>query len=368
MIRRVPYRVGRLVGFACALVLILLHGAVARAAGKRIVFVVPAGTEADAGLKDALTAQLSGSESELVFEHFTPDATTLARQAGEAKALSQKYGPLGVFWLDAPPAAEWLLYLSVPPGDRVLVRRIAVEAGGIVAATEAVAVITSDSANALATGRAIGMEAVQLPPEPTGPPPPPEIDPFAPPKPPPPPPPKPPEPPRTLVSIGYVGDHPAQEIDWQSGARLGVAHRFPRGITLGGGYSLLRASNVRRPDVTFQVSRVPLDVSAGWLMDRRGFRLGFELRAVMELLTRDVVSTATSLQARPSSTRPLFLLSPRVRLEQDLGRSWGLFIDGGVGVALNSFSFVYRADTADAALLRPTRVRPVLEVGALLFL
>jgi len=364
----VPFRIGRVAVLAFALILALFSRfAVAAEPARVVVFVVPSGVDLDAALRDALTAQLSGGGTEMVFEHFSEEATTLRRQVNEARALSVKYSSVGVFWLEAPMDKDWLLYLAEPTGDRVLVRRVTVEAGGTVAATEAVAVITSESTEALARGQKLGMTPVTLPPEtlvaakePS---------PFTPP---PAPRPVPPPPPRDVphgvsVALAYYGDSTAHEVPWQSGAHVDVTYRARMGLYAGLGFTFFREIDIEDPSLAFQVSRTPFDAMLGIALSRRGFRVGGEVRSIVEMLTRRNVSSSESFATSPGSTRALIYVGPRLRLEQDLTRSFALYAAGGIDVALNPFSFVSRVDGQDRVLLQLSEIRPAIEVGALLW-
>ena len=73
-----------------------------------VLFVAPPLGEVPDTLRDALSAQFSGGESVLEFEHFTADASTLRRQVQEARKLAASHHAVGVFWL----ARHWGLARS----------------------------------------------------------------------------------------------------------------------------------------------------------------------------------------------------------------------------------------------------------------
>jgi hypothetical protein len=327
-----------------------------------VLFVAPAGGELDDALRDALSAQLSGAETTLVIDHFSTDTSTLRRQVTEARRLASTHQAIGVFWLDAPADKDWLLYLAEPTGDRVLVRRITVEAGATAAATEAVAVIMSESSRALAHGETIGMRPVAFPvarpaPAAAAPSVPPRVSPRV----------RPPSA-RGFVGFAYYGDGPAQEIRWQSGARLSLGLRFPSGLYLNGGYLFFKAATVKSPSLSFQVSRMPVDVGVGFSFGRNRLALALELRAIGDVLSRQVIAVGTSLQPTADSTRVVLFVSPRGRADYAISSAFGVYWAGGLDVALNSFSFVSRVNGAEEPLLRPASVRPAFEVGASLTL
>jgi hypothetical protein len=328
-----------------------------------VLFVAPALGELPDALRDALSAQLSGGESTLLFDRFSTEASTLRRQVAEARRLAATYHATGVFWLDAPTDKDWLLYLAEPTGDRILVRRITVETNGTAAATEAVAVITAESSRALVHGETIGMQPVSLPAE------------AAPPSSPPPAPPAPLAPAkrappaplpgaRPFAGFAYYGDGPAEEIRWQSGARVSVGVRFPSGLYLNGGYLSFKQATIKGPELSFQVSRTPLDLGLGFGFGWKRWTWAAELRGVADILSREVISTGSTLQSTPDRTRVMIFVSPRSRVDLAISSAFGAYVAGGLDFALNSFSFVSRVDNVNHPLLQPAPVRPAFEVGA----
>lgn len=366
-----PSTLRRLAALSVVVELLLARCPGVHAAPTRVVvFVAPAAGELPDALRDALSAQLAGADTELRFERFSSDASTLRRQATEARTLAAADHALGVFWLDAPADKDWLLYLAEPGGDRVLVRRVTVEAGGVAAATEAVSVITSESSVALARGQTIGMQPVALPPEP-----PPPSPPSAGTAPPPPagpasPPARPapgPETPsagRWFAGLAYYGDGLAKEIRWQSGARLSLGVHLPHGLYLNAGYVFLKEATVRGAALTFQIARNPLDIGLGIALGRNRWRPSLEVRGLVEVLSRQSIATGTELEATPTATRVMIFVSPRARLDCTISQGLGAYAAVGIDVATNPFFYVSRVGGQDQPLLRPSAVRPAIELGA----
>jgi hypothetical protein len=320
------------------------------------VFVLSGNASADEGLHDALTAQLSGAATPLVFGT-AGVAGDLRERVVAARALGTSHGALGVFWLDTSAADDWVVYLLVQSSTKLLVRHVHVEAKGVAAATEAVAVITRESSEGLLTGQMSGMSAVDIPPDD------PSIydEPAPPPKPVP------------VVPLGahrgpsiavlYHGDYLATAVGWQSGVRVAGAYRWGSGIYAGIGYSLLRDATISRSNLTFQVSRSPFDMSVGAAFPLGRWTPGAELRTTIEFLGRENLSTSSTLEATQGETRILVSASPRLRLEYSLTRSLALVVAAGVDVTFNRFSYILRRDSGDSALLEPARVRPSAEAG-----
>lgn len=331
------------------------------AARRSVVFVEPASEELDASLRDALTAQLSGGSAEVVFEHFTQEGAPLRTQVSEARSLAHAHDASGVFWLDSQSDKDWLLYLTEPDGERVLVRRVEIEAGGTAAAVEAVSVITRQSSDALLAGQTIGMTPVTLPPVVTPPPdrsvsPPAHsaIVPLAP-----------AEPTRRSVSIsvGYTGDYASQQLGWQSGIGVGLGYTFDVGVYVAAGGTLIPGTDVAASPAVFRLTRVPLYVEGGYSFGKARFVPSLGVRAMVELLGRHAVSTSNSFLAAPDSTRAVVLLAPRARGDLLLTAALSAYLTAGADFALNKFSFVSRGDGPDQVLLKPLLVRPALELG-----
>jgi hypothetical protein len=347
--------------------LLLVRGARAQPPPvETIVFVSAASGELDASLHDALTAQLSGSRALLVFEQFATNAPSLRGQVAEARTLAVAHHAVGVFWLDAQTKGDWLVYLAEPAGERVLVRRMEVEPNGVAAAVETVAVITRQSSDALLAGQKIGMQPVELPPEPG----PAEeglrVSPRAPgtarlaPGP------RNPAGSRArgpTLSFAYYGDSVAREVRWQSGIRLGAGYRWGSGIFVGAGYVQYREAAVESPTLAFQIARVPLDAEIGLSFGHSRLVPGVELRGGMDVIRRHVVSAVSPLLATPDASRVVVSVSPRVRLDYSLSPVLGTYLDAGADFVVNGFSFVSRVDGQDRPLLSPLRIRPAVELG-----
>jgi hypothetical protein len=343
----------------------LFHGARAVAAKptRAIVFATPVSPGLEAALRDALTAQLSGSDAEVVFERIATEGAPLRTQVSEARSLASAHDAVGVFWLDSARAGDWLLYLAEPAGERVLVRRLPfdsknLDAGAVAAAVEAVAVITRQSTDALLAGQTIGMQPVDVPSAPvTGtqpndtparlrlPPRPPVAD------------------RHFSLSIGYYGDSTATSAGWQGGASLGGAYRFDNGLFVGATYVAFRELSVEATDVAFRITRTPIQAQFGAAFGHRRVVPAVELRGIVEVLDRVVVSADPALEPTPASTRVVLFLAPRFRLECKLTPGLRLYFAGGVDVAMNRFSFVSRIDGTERPLLEQRLLRPAGELG-----
>ena len=328
-----------------------------------VVFVSPSSEQLDRSLRDALSAQLSGGPVTLVFEHFAETDAPLGRRMSEARAYAESHHARGVFWIEAQPDGDWLLYLTEPDGERTLVRRVEVEANGTDAAVEAVAVITRQSAEALLGAGGIGMRATServpassaMQPAPTH-------EPGA----------KATSPPAARghlmfrglsFSAAYAGDLPASAIGWDSGLSVSVAYHVAPGLYGAAGYTFFRDSQLEASSIVLGITRNPIYVEGGYSFGHGPVVPSVGGRVIVELLGRHAVSTSGSFSGTPDSTRASVFLSPRARI--DCAISPGLAVYGSVGAdfGLNRFSFVSRANGMDRMLLEPNTVRPAVELG-----
>jgi hypothetical protein len=243
----------------------------------------------EAPLRDALTAQLSGVAVELVVEHFASEPDSLRQNVDESHSLAAAHQAIGVFWLDVRATDEWLVFLAVPAGRRVLMRRVPIGPDGSVAAMEAVAVITRESTTALLAGQTIGMTEVVVPGEPEKPvpvAPAPAHNPV-------------PVPVKPRVwgplhgfsfSTSYYADLYAEGSGISSGAAFSPAWRFASGIRIGASFVTFQPEEASVDGLAFLVRRYPIGIEAGYAYARAKWMLGLALRSVVESTTRHVLA------------------------------------------------------------------------------
>jgi len=344
-----------------ATVLLFASSAIAdEPAVKAVVFVPPRDIEAP--LRDALTAQLSGVVVELVVEHFATEPDSLRESVDESHSLAAAHQAIGVFWLDVRAKDEWLVFLAVPAGRRVLMRRVPLGPDGSVAAMEAVAVITRESTAALLAGQTIGMTEVVVPGEPEKPV---AVVPAPTPKPVPA-----PAKPRVWTplhgfsfSTSYYADTYATESGLSSGAGFSPAWRFANGFRVGASFVSFQPEEANVQGLAFLVRRYPIGIEAGYSYAREKWVFGFALRGIVELTTRHVLAALPPAAPTADSQRAVVFLSPRLRFDYRVGEAMSVFLAAGADFALNGFSFVNRVDGVDRPVFEPLRVRPAGEVG-----
>jgi hypothetical protein len=328
---------------------------------KTVVFVPP--QEIEAPLRDALTAQLSGVAVELVVEHFVSEEGSVKQNVEESHSLAAAHQAIGVFWLDARAKEEWLVFLAVPAGRRVLMRRVPIGQDGTVAAMEAVAVITRESTTALLAGQTIGMtEVLVVPDEPqkpivvtTAPCPKPVCAPAG---------------PRVWAplrgfsfSTSYYADAYAKDSGLSSGLSVAPAWRFTNGIRVGASFVAFQPEEATVDGLAFLVRRYPIGTEVGYAYAREKWMLGLALRGVVEFTMRHVLAALPPAAPTADSHRAVVFLSPRLRFDYRVTEAMSLFLAAGADFALNGFSFVNRVDGVDRPVFDPLRVRPAGEVG-----
>jgi hypothetical protein len=345
--------------FAVGVMLFANTAAADDPATKAVVFVPPPDIETP--LRDALTAQLSGVAVELVIEHFVSEPDSLKQNVEESHSLAAAHQAIGVFWLDVRAKDEWLVFLTVPAGRRVLMRRVPIGADGSVAAMEAVAVITRESTAALLAGQTIGMSEVVIPDEPEKP----VTIVIAPPS-------------KTVpaptkhvwaplsgfsFSTSYYVDVYAKDSGLSSGAAFVPAWRFASGVRIGASFVTFQPEEASVDGLAFLVRRYPIGVEAGYAYARQKWMLGLALRGVVELTNRHVLAALPPAAPTEDSQRAVVFLSPRLRFDYRVSEAMSLFLAAGADFALNGFSFVNRVDGVDRPVFEPLRVRPAGEVG-----
>jgi hypothetical protein len=345
---------------AVAAMLLACTAAADEPAAKTVVFVPP--SDIETALRDALTAQLSGVPVELVIEHFVSNPDSLKQNVEESHSLAAAHQAIGVFWVDVRAKDEWLVFLAVPAGRRVLMRRVPIGPDGSVAAMEAVAVITRESTAALLAGQTIGMTEVVVSSELEKPAP--VV--FVPVPRPVPVPAKPRawEPLRGFsFSTSYYADAYAKDSGLSSGAAFAPAWRFASGVRVGASFVAFQPEEANVDGLAFLVRRYPIGVEAGYAYARQKWMLGIALRGIVELTNRHVLAALPPAAPTDDSQRAVVFLSPRLRFDYRVSEVTSLFLAAGADFALNGFSFVNRVDGVDHAVFEPLGVRPAGEVG-----
>lgn len=341
----------------------------------RVLFVIPARVGGDERVRliDALTAQFAGQGARLDFRRFEGQKLELRAQVERAQQLMQTDdGIVGVFWLDTASDQSWMLYLTEPGGERVLVRRIDLTSSSESAAIEAVSVITSQSAEALRSGETIGMRPVDVPPvEP----------PLAEPQPQPI---SPEERPVPASEVSMPGPAPAPRRA-RMGPRLRAGYRgssyakgiFLHGFRVGGewvsrsgfyggiGAAFFGPVDFEGEFVGFQIRRTPVELVTGWQWAKSAISLDAEFAATVDLVNRTLVRRLATVQGSASRSRTVLWFGPRVRASYTLGSGFGFYVDVGVDMAVNNFSFVAQLDGEQRELLTPYSVRGVVDAGVL---
>ncbi|MDD9934269.1 MAG: hypothetical protein OXT09_11740, partial [Myxococcales bacterium] len=171
----------------------------------------------------------------------------------------------------------------------------------------------------------------------------------------------------TRLALGYEGTEFAKS-HFQSGLALEVSVRGPEQFYGGVGLTWATTVEVDQP-LSFEVSRLPVRALAGYRHRLDPVWLDGELGLGVDILSREtaveqpaVPPDLASVSPEGDSTRLLYVLSPRARVELPVVPPMGVHAVVGIDVLLNNFSYV--SDSGDEfELLRPRRVRVLVGVG-----
>jgi hypothetical protein len=327
--------------------------------GKRVLFVLDGGDETSAtteSLRAAVQAQLAGSASEVVFVEFDGDPETLRAQADAARAMAESHDAMGVFWLETGKDGAWLLYLAERGADRILVRRL--EVIDVSTGTEAVGVITGHSTDALAEGRTIGMQAVEMPVPMSEEP---EISPFAP-EPEKPKAPVEPEPgagaPRGLrLGVGYWGSTYSDQLPYQHGTSADAAWVFSRGPLVTLRFVTTGTSTSKGDLVTLELARTGGAAMAGWRWAWDPLTVELDAGYHGEAVSRWVLSGAEGLETALPRTRWQHAFGAETRVEIGVTGVLGIFAGLGGFWVLNDFRSIAIIDGESRVVSSPHRIR-----------
>jgi hypothetical protein len=299
---------------------------------------------------EAIRAQLSDLPVRLVVEPRGPTGD-LRAQLDVATGLAATHHARGVFWLDVDTPGDALLYLLDAEGRRLLLRRIRRDAAaGDAALTEEVANVARAHVAALAEGREIGMVPVTLP---TPTPPTPARKPA---------PPAPPSRRRSTLAldVAYVGSAWASAFPWQSGTVLGLEWAHDLGFLARLGLTVFPSTNFDDGATTIRLTRHPVELAAGWDVHVDRLRLGGELGATVDPITRTTMHVPPGVRPAPDAVDGTFALSPKVRIALRVWPWLSLFTRIGVDFFLVQNDFRL---SDQPAFVSPHAVRARLELG-----
>jgi hypothetical protein len=331
----------------------------AAAQEQRVLFVLGDGDETidvSESVREAVEAQLAGTDMEVVFARFEGSPATLRDQLAGAQALAGGHAVAATFWLEVTEAQDWFLYLAEPDAERILVRRIRVP--NVASGTEAVGVITRRAATALFAGQTIGMQPVTLDQEK-------EVSPFEPPPAAPLAPVAPsPRTPRDALRIaaGYRGTTYSPELPWQHGVSVG-AYWHLEGPYGGVALSSTDTSVVQNDVVTVDLTRAGGEMALGWRFGSAPLTLDLEITYAGEVVSRSLVGAPDGLVQSPPSRRWQSSAGGQVRGGLRFTRSIGAYAGLGLMVVLNDFQSIAIVDDETRVVLDPHKARWVGTVG-----
>jgi hypothetical protein len=340
----------------------------------RVVFVANASVGGAAGLETAIRAQLAGSGAEVTFDEFETPTATLREQAEQARLLARRHGATGVFWLEVAPDGGWLLYLTEPEGERILVRRLDVttEASGV----EAVGIVTAHSATALLAGETIGMVPVDSGPPRTQPAP------------------ETPKPPRAgpvraegdrsvhgpavrpipqaspsglEIAVGYRGSSYADALPYQHGLVALGLWGLSGGPYFGAGLSVTEVSHVDDALVDVELARRGGQVLVGHRVWSGPLALSIDVGYQADLVSRRAEPASETIRTSPPSHRLQSSLGFSMKALWALTPMLGVFAGPGAQVVLNHFESIALVDGQQIVVLSPHPVRLTFDVGVVVW-
>ncbi len=280
----------------------------------------------------------------------------LAALSSQVRQLVKRSGALAAAWL-TPEAGLVSVYFYEPVRDRVLVRRLALSESPAAAAEE-VAIVLRSAVSAVLEGAAISMTELPPPPLPPLPPKPPPLPPPAPPAP------KSDRPAWVELGAGYVGSYPASAIGFHQGAKTFAS--VPLGpLRLGLGYSWLPRIAIDTAALQVRLTRHPAELWLNELHRLGPLELGPEVALMLDAISRRTLAASAPLEATPRSTRWLWAIATRARLELPVRGGFGLFAAAGAEFALNPFAQEVQSQQEPERIIRWLRVRPAVEIGLL---
>ncbi len=329
-----------------------LHAHAQTAQRVQVLLVLDAGLKGASGFGDALGAQLSDLDVEIVSRAAEGEIPAAALALARANRSAHDRG---VVWV-AQQGQDLLVFVVEPGAHNTLVRSLPQASPAVFSTQETVAVIVRSSIEGLLSGAPIGF----VPPvvaAPAGPAPVPAAT-------------RQPALFMPELGVGYVGASFAQQVPWQHGVRVaaGVSDVFARGPYALLAVSLLRDERVVDRGVSLLLSRTPVEVVGGVRFVFGGFAVAPEVGLGLEVTKRDAQAADPSVKAYAERKRVSALFSGHLWLLRALGgpqaRSW-LSIGGGVEAVLNNVD--YRIEirrpgesrSTTSILVHPRSFRPI---------
>lgn len=329
-----------------------LHAHAQTATRAQVLLVLDAGMAAGSGLGDALGAQLSDLDVEIVSRAAEGEIPAAALALARANRGARDRG---VVWI-AQQDEDLLVFVVEPGADKTLLRSLPQADPAAFSTQETLAVIVRSSVEGLLSGAPIGFVPPAAVPPPAAAkaiPAQPKLALFVP-----------------ELSVGYVGAAFAKQVPWQHGVRVaaGVSDLFARGPYTLLAVSLLRDERVVDRGVSLLLTRTPIEVVGGMRFLFGGFAVAPELALGLEVTKRDAQADSPSVKAYADRKRVSSLFGGHLWLMRALGglkaRSW-LAIGGGVEAVLNNVDYRVEirrgseARSTTSILVSPRSFRPI---------
>ncbi len=290
---------------------------------------------------DAISAQLG--DLPVSFKMITDYnwQPAIPARIASAKQLSSTTGANSVFWIDLYDSQQVFLFIASPAGDRILVRNITAQGGGIEGRLETLAVIVRGAVKAILAGGEIGVTI------PSPPPPPPQ-----------------PRSERFDASLSYIMQLYAPDKPLLHGARADFSVEISRWFRAYLGYRLQLPVKVETSQVAVDIRPHPLEMGLGARLGSDKWRLDLGLGLVIDFLSLEVVSLDPNVETQSPERPWMVSLAPVVGLGRTAGKVATFFIAVGLDVALEKPTYIIETGTQNVEVIAPWRLRPTFQLGA----
>lgn len=307
-----------------------------------VIMLTPA-TPDDATVRagDAITAQLADMPVDFkmvpVYE-WSPD---IPSRISLARRVAGDTGATSVFWIDLYSSQQLFLFIADPRGDRILVRNVESDGGGIEAHFETLAVIMRGAVKAILAGGEIGVAAPPEPAEET-------------------------ERRRDLLdlSVDYAMQLYAPDRPLLHGATARMSVGAGDVIRIFVGYRLQLPVEVKTDRISVGVRPHPIVAGLGARFGSGNLRLDTDLALVVDFATLKVTSLDPAVDGDAPDRPWIVSLSPGVTLGRTAGRVATFYLGVALDIALQKHSYVLENGDQTDQVLAPWRLRPIFRLGA----
>lgn len=349
----------RLAPLVCVLIALSPRGALAQAG--QVVLVLAERTSSADALESELLGALRGQLRELDVGVLVLRAARepLAMAAHRAKQIAARQRALGVIWLETAADERRSVFLYDAGGH--LYGRDVESTGSAASQSEALAIILRSAIAAMLEGEAVGMNEIELPPQP--PPPPPEAPPST-------------AAPRSHVvederylrgGIAYVGTFFVRHAPAQHGvAFIATARPTASPWIVGVDYTYFSSVELEADGVQITLERHPVEAFGGVELPWKSLRLNVIGAVSGDYLQRTTATAADDWQPTRDSGRWVWAVSTRLGLSLPIAGRLSAVLNLGTDFVLNPVSQALAPTSTTTKIVgSPLRARPHVQLGVM---